>query len=243
MNNTPKINTERNKYGLLEIDYKFNEHGFIDWRGMVSPEFLYVNPDQKRRAKIESKYKKKYEEIDPISDNVEDVDLIIMLGGLKQILKMKGFTSVNYVIKESTESYASVTCSITFLPSYESNYQPLVYSENACATLNNTNSFAKNYLLEIASNRALARCIRSCCNINIVSREELGGNQQEDEKLLQSNSLQPHTILSNLLKDKNISFKELIKDESDKDKWKDINDIPKMAVFKLIGKIKTQLKV
>lgn len=238
--NTLKV-IERDENGLIKgINYKFNDQGFIDWRSMVSPEFLYVNPDTKRRDKLEKKYNKKYEEIDPILDNVEDVDLIIMLGGLKQILRIKGFTNVNFWIKEANKNFAAVSCTIDFLPSYESEGKELSYSENACAHQGNTMSFAKNYLLEIATNRALARCIRNACGINIVSREEMQGSNSLEEEQPKSSSqlLQPAEILSKLLKDKNISFNDAIKGIKGNETWKEIKDIPNATIFSIIGKLK-----
>ena len=82
---------ERNEYGLLEgMEYKFKEDGSVDWKGMVDPKFLYLNPDTRRRSKLETKYNKKFEEIKPIEDKVDDIDLVISLGGLKALLRLRG---------------------------------------------------------------------------------------------------------------------------------------------------------
>ena len=244
MNNIPPNIQKRNEFGLLEnIDYKFNEQGFVDWKSMVNSEFLYVNSDPKRRAKLEEKYGKKYDEIDPIKDNVEDTDLIIMLGGLRQLLRIRGFTNVSYWIKESNENYASVTCSIDFISSFESEGNEQSYSENACAHQGNTTNFAKNYLLEIASNRALARCIRAYLGIQIVSKEELQGYNTFEEETPKSNSIiSPTDMLSKLLKDKNISFGDAIKGVKGTENCKSIEDLNKSTIFLLIGKIKAENK-
>ena len=36
---------KRNSHGLIEdVDYIFNEDGFIDWRAMLKEKWLYPNP-------------------------------------------------------------------------------------------------------------------------------------------------------------------------------------------------------
>jgi len=236
MNNIPTNIPKRNEFGLLEnIDYKFNDQGFIDWKAMISPEFLYVNPDQKRRKKIEEKYGKPYADIKPIEDNIDDADLIIMLGGLKQILRIKGFTNVSYWIKEANENFAAVTCTIDFLPSYESENKEVSYSENACAHNGNTMNFAKDYLLEIATNRSLARCIRNACNINIVSREEIqGSNFEEESKSISTPS--PIELLTKKLNEKSLTFDYLKKNYPKFNKeWTEIKSIGNSEIFAILG--------
>ena len=173
----PKIKIlSRDERGLIVgINYKYNDSG-IDWKKMIPREYLYVNPDEKKRRQIEEYYKKKYEQIDVIEDNVRDSDLVILLAGLKYLLKLRGYKSISYNIKEASETFAAVNCKIVFTPNYESFNQEISHEDNASASLNNTNSFAKLYLLEICTNRALARCIRSFLNISVVSREELFDN-------------------------------------------------------------------
>src|SRR5690242_1300655 len=106
--------------GLIEgIEYSKDSNGYINWKSLIPSEFLYVNPNLKLRDKIEKKYNKPYSEINPIQDKVEDVDLIILLGGIKYLLKLRGFKEVNYTVNASTENYASVTCSIKFIPNEE----------------------------------------------------------------------------------------------------------------------------
>ena len=38
---------KRNSHGLIEdVDYIFNEDGFIDWRAMLKEKWLYPNPSR-----------------------------------------------------------------------------------------------------------------------------------------------------------------------------------------------------
>jgi hypothetical protein len=73
---------QRDDHGLLKNqDYVFNEDGSIDWRSMIKPDFLYPNRDW---FTIRSK---------PVPDSTEglrDNQLLIMLGGIKELAKMRG---------------------------------------------------------------------------------------------------------------------------------------------------------
>src|ERR1041384_2064294 len=235
---------ERDENGLVKgIKYIFDDNGQISWKHMIPAEFLYVNPDLKRREKLEKKYCKPYNEIKPIEDNVEDVDLIQLLGATKFLLKLKGYESVEYNIKEANENYCAVNCVIKFAPSYESEGKSIIFSENACAHIGNTNGFGQKYLLEMATNRSLARCVRNALGINIVSKEEISGANNFEEEQPKSTKDMPVNILSKLLKDKNITFDKLKQMyEKDSKDWKELSDIPPVLVFTMIGRIKAENK-
>lgn len=206
---------------------------------MIPKEFLYVNPDQKRRAKIEEKYGKKYEELDVELDKIEDSDLIQLLGASKYLLQLRGFKSVMYNIKEANENYSAVNCIIKFIGNIESNMEDIEFSDNACAHLNNTVGFGQRYLLEMSTNRSFARCVRNALGINVVSNIEISSNNTfEDDTPKSQTLLQPSEILSKLLNDKKISLQDAIKGMKDSDSWQEIKDIPKNRVFELIGKLK-----
>ena len=71
----------RNRYGLLENkEYIFNEDGSIDWRSMIKPEFLYPN---KGWFDIRNKT------VPTSVDGLEDKQLLIMLGGIKELAKLR----------------------------------------------------------------------------------------------------------------------------------------------------------
>lgn len=243
MNSNKQKVISRNEDGLInDVNYIFDEFGMVDWRAMIPSDFLYVNPDLKRRDRLEKKYNKAYSEIHPINDNVEDVDLIMTLAATKYLLKLRGYTSVLYNVVCANDNYAAVNCIINFIANYETENRFVNFSENACAHLGNTNGFGNKYLIEMATNRSLARCVRNFLNINIVSKEELGGNniQEEESKIVTPN---PIDILNKLMSEKNISF-ESIKEENGKnaEAWNNINDIPKSKLFTIIGKIKQSIK-
>ena len=81
--NKPPVIVKRNQYGLLEdknVEYVFNEDGSINWRKMIKSEFLVANRDRTDETDI---------------SKLEDHELIILLGGLKDLASIRGFTSVN----------------------------------------------------------------------------------------------------------------------------------------------------
>jgi len=235
---------KRNEHGLVDgLEYKFNEDGRVDWKRMIPSKFLYVNNDPKNRERIEKKYGKAYSEIDPITDNVADTDLIIMLAGINYILAFRGFNKVIYTIKESSPSYASVNCLIGFSANFETENQYIEYSENACATPDNTTNFARNYLVEMATNRAFCRAVRRFLNINIVSKEELGLQTEEAPQVSAPLNEQMVEKLQKMLTKSNITFDQLkIKLVNEKyegaEKITKLSDLPKDKIFELIERIK-----
>lgn len=249
--NSPKKSFSRNEFGLLEVNYVFNDDSTVNWKSMIPPQYLYVNPDMKRRDKLEKKYGKTYSEINPVEDKVEDIDLIQLLGAAKYLLRLRGYKSLRYVIKESTEHYASVSCSIVFNGNYETQMQDVEFSENACAHPGNTNGFGQKYLLEMATNRAFARCVRNFLNINIVSKEELGADTSSDGLATDNPNaaISPHAVLATKLKERGFdltSLKKSIKKYPDlgldSDTITKLEDIPVSKVWNLISKIQEKEK-
>ena len=138
---------KRNEHGLLEsVDYQFNEDGSVNWRAMVNPEYLYPNKDYFEMRKM------------PVPDSIEGLDdsqLLIKLGGIKEIAKLRGFHNLTYDIYESSDDRVVVQCMINWIDNYESNGMQ-TFSSIANATVHNTNGFAAKFLECIAE-------ICSCC--------------------------------------------------------------------------------
>ena len=227
----PNIIT-RNQYGLLEnasIKYIYNDDGTINWRKMVKTEYLVPN-------------RQKTQEIDV--SKLEDKDLLILLGGIKELAQIRGYTTVEYKVVAATENYFATSCRITWIPNYETNGKEIVFESLADATTNNTKSFARFFLAAIAENRAFVRCVRNFLKINIVSQEELGDAKLLDEAVSsQENPTSPHALLEKVMKDKGITFeilkKKLIKEKIDNaENINAVTDIPKSKIFELIERIK-----
>ena len=225
----PNIST-RNKYGLLEnnnINYIYNEDGSINWRKMVKTEYLVPNRQKTQETDV---------------SKLEDKDLLILLGGIKELAQIRGYSKVEYKVVSANENYFATSCRITWLPNYETGDKEIVFESLADASSSNTKSFARYFLAAIAENRAFVRCVRNFLKINIVSQEELGDAKLIEEPV-QENPTSPVSLLEKVMKDKNINFdnlkKRLIKEKfENSDSFESINDIPKVKIFELIDRIK-----
>lgn len=227
----PNIIT-RNRYGLLEngnINYIYNEDGTINWRKMVKQEYLVPNRQKTQETDV---------------SKLEDKDLLILLGGIKELAQIRGYTNVEYKVVAASENYFATSCRITWIPNYETDGREIVFEALADATSNNTKSFARFFLAAIAENRAFVRCVRNFLKINIVSQEELGDAKLiEEVNTTQDNPTSPYVLLEKVMKDKGISFDtlkaKLIKEKFDNaENINSINDISKVKIFELIDRIK-----
>lgn len=225
----PPKTLKRNEFGLLEnppIPYVFNEDGYVNWRKMIRPEFLVANKQRTQETDI---------------TKLEDKDLLILLGGIKELAQIRGFTCVSYDVPEASPNYVIASCYINWIGNYETSNVDVSFQSLADASPDNTQSFARNYLAAIAENRAFVRCVRNFLKINIVGQEEVGVKVIEEPG--SDNPISPAAVLHNLMKEKGISFdqiqKRLIKDKYEKaEELASINEISKPKIFELIERIK-----
>jgi hypothetical protein len=222
----------RNQYGLIEdksLNYVFNDDGTINWRKMVKTEHLVPNRQKTQETDV---------------SKLQDKDLLILLGGIKELAQIRGYTSVEYKVVAASENYFATSCRITWLPNYETGGKEIVFESLADATTNNTKSFARFFLAAIAENRAFVRCVRNFLKINIVSQEELGDAKLiDDTPTTSDNPTSPYVVLEKVMKEKSISFdqlkKKLTKEKFDNiENINSIQDIPKVKIFELIDRIK-----
>ena len=228
---------KRDKNGLLtDVNYIFNEDGLIDWRKMIKSEFLVPNKDRTNETDV---------------TKLKDYQLIILLGGIKELAQIRGYTTVKYDVVSPSPEYVAATCSITWKPNYETEGEEVVFSAVGDASPHNTSGFGQIFLAACAENRAFVRCVRNFLRINIVAQEELQGN---NAKFTPSKGVSnpydvpegkndPHTILGSSMKEKGISFdilKQKLIDEkfTDAEELSEVSDIPKSKVFELIERIK-----
>ena len=168
--------------------------------------------------------------------------MIILLGGIKELAQIRGYTNVTYNVTSPSADYVVSTCTITWKPNYETEGEPVVFSAIGDASPNNTQSFAKYFLGPIAENRSFVRCVRNFLKINIVSQEELG-NAKILEESNSSNQTDPKYLLEAVMKEKGITFEQiknkLIKEDFPKaEALSSTSDIPKNKIFELIQRIK-----
>jgi hypothetical protein len=160
-----QIKKTRDENGLLtDIEYKFAEDGFINWRAMIKHEFLYPNRDF---------FDSRNQPVPTSVEGLEDRQLLIMLAGIKELARLRGFKSVCYNIKHVDTSYVVATCSIEWIGNYETAGETVTFEDVANATADNTDDFCIKFLETIACNRAFVRCVRNFLNIHIVGFDEI----------------------------------------------------------------------
>ena len=226
---------ERDEMGMLSgVNYVLDDSGQIDWRKMVKPEFLVPNRDKTKDTNVE---------------DLQDKDLIILLGGLKDLAQIRGYTKVSYSVFTAAEHYVCVSCTINWLPNFETENREVSFQSLASTSLNNTKDFGKLYLAEMAENRAFCRCVRNFLRINIVSAEELSNSPSSNPftngGAATSSSNEPSQILADAMKQKGVAFdslkKKLIAEGyPDADSLNSVNDINKTKIFELISRIKNK---
>ena len=233
---TKKLQTttqiKRDKSGLItqpNVDYIFNEDGLIDWRKMVKDEFLFANKQKTKETDV---------------SKLQDHELIIKLAGRKELAQVRGYTDVHHVVTAPTPDYVISTCSITWIPNYETEDNSVTFSAIGDASPHSTQSFAKYFLGPIAENRAFVRCVRNFLRINIVGQEELPASKLTEDALSNGESqADPISLLKEVMKGKAITFdklkQRLVNEGYEKaNSINTLEDIPKSKIFELIERIK-----
>ena len=233
---TPTEKLKRNEDGLLSnppVDYVFNEDGSVNWRKMVRTEFLVANKQRTQQTDV---------------SQLEDRDLLILLGGIKELAQIRGFTDVCYTVHTASQEYFSTTCTIEWVPNYETDNKVVSFSALADAHQDNTYSFASNFLAATAENRAFVRCVRNFLKINIVGQEEMGGGKQVFSQTTAKASApktdsDPTSLLQKVMDSKGVSFdmvktRLLDEDFPKADSFESTKDIPKTKTFELIARLK-----
>ena len=234
---------KRNGHGLLEnVEYIFNEDGSVNWRAMIKPEFLYPN-----KGWFEARNKA----VPTSIEGLDDKQLLIMLGGIKELAKLRGYTTVNFQVNNVSDSYVTAKCTIFWQQNYENDAEwRTEYEDVANATLSNTDSFCAKFLETIACNRAFVRCVRNYLNIHIVGADEIDKSQataQSYESDAVATPITPVDLLEKTLREKhNVDsfegcknvLRDLWKSESYRNEkakeWSCFKDIPAKEARKLI---------
>jgi hypothetical protein len=142
-NTTPSVAVppktfKRNEYGLIadgSVNYVFNEDGTINWRKMVKPEFLQPNKRvfQRRGKPVPDKI-----------DGLSDMELIILLGGLKELAQVRGYKSIEHTVSAPSGDYVASVCKISWIPNYETEGREVSSSSIGDAHAGNTDGFGRN---------------------------------------------------------------------------------------------------
>ncbi len=230
----PPILPRRNKFGLLDnVKYEFDQNGYINWRRLVRPEYLVPNS---------LNFTKRGEEVPTSIEGLKDEDLIIKLAGLKELLNVRGYENVSYVIASASLGFVSVVCKISYIPNYETAHRFVSYEAIGDASTDSVSGIFQNFLGAIAENRAFSRCIRSFLRINIVSDEEMTNNNSKSADSGEANESQVQ-LLRDLLDKKKLTLddlKEKLYNEGLKEAKEitDLKQIPKNVIFSMIDRLK-----
>jgi hypothetical protein len=111
-------------------------------------------------------------------EGLEDNQLLIKLGGIKELAKLRGYHNLTYDIYESSDNRVVTQCMINWIDNYESNGTQ-TFSSIANATVHNTNGFAAKFLECIAENRAFVRAVRNFLGIHIVGADEIDSSKNK----------------------------------------------------------------
>lgn len=235
---------QRDEHGLLKnVDYIFNGDGSVNWRGMIKPDFLYPNKGW---------FDMRNQQVPTSTEGLKDNQLLIMLGGIKDLARLRGFSSVSFSAEREGD-YVTAKCTIQWNGNYETDNSLITYEDIANATGENTDDFCYKFLETIACNRAFVRCVRNFLNINIVGADEIDKSNgkpspKSSTQPTSSAPITPSGLLEKTLREKHSvesfdAFKELLRDlwksekyvnESVKD-WSNFSDIPAKEARKLIG--------
>ena len=228
-----KIESDNN--GLIKgISYTLNNEGLVDWRKLINHDFLVpMNPKDKGKN----------------PDDLSDKQLLVLLHGYKELAQIRGYTSVNYDIVSPNPDYVIATCRISWIPNFETEDKEVVFSGVGDASISNTNKLTRHFLAATAENRAFVRCVRSFLRINILGKDELGDMKIEPPAFVDSNSdnqdanlTDPRIILSNLMRETKIDFKEVKKrlasEGVESEEFGSLDDVPNLKIFEYIPKLR-----
>jgi hypothetical protein len=226
----PPVSFKRNEYGLIcndNVQYQFNPDGTVNWRKMIKPEFLVPNNQIFERTG---------RTVPASIEGLQDKELLILLGGLKDLASIRGFSKVSYSVSIAPKHVVAV-CSIEWIPNYESEGRVITTSGIGDATPDNLNGFGKDFLGPFAENRAFVRCIRQFLKINIVSNEEINAmvaDAQEDTATI----LLRDTATKYGMNFPFIKKKLVAENVPNAESFESYNDIPRFLRFELVERIK-----
>lgn len=213
---------------------------------MIKPEYLAVQSEKKEE--VEMRYNKKVKDLD--LSTLPDYYLIILLGGIKDLLRIRGYRSLTNRVDYVSEQKAVVTTTIEFVPNAETGGAPLIYSDTASASVYSVSGVFQLHLEAIAANRSLVRTVRNALGINIVGKDEFderankaylsnGGaalltpKVQAPDSPPEATGFAPFNVLSNRCKELDISFAKMKEAasaykaelKSDPSEWQDFSSL------------------
>jgi len=256
MNETTKTKTNkpsvRDERGLLNgVNFIFNKDATVNWRAMVNPAHLYPNKDW---------FARRNQAVPETADGLRDEQLLIKLSGIKEVAKLRGYTSVHFLFPKLERDYVVASCTVNWISNFETNvnddennWDSSSYMDVANATFENTDGFGQKFLETIAANRAFVRAVRNYLGIHIVGEDEIAkgnGAKAAASSVEGSADVSPQAILSKKFGesvggefvDFKVWLRELWKSESYRNaeaaNWKAWSDIPAKEARALLKFVK-----
>lgn len=232
MPNEIKFIERDEKTGLIKgRAYIFDENGFVDWRKEIDDKFLVANSQKTQETDI---------------SKLKDSELLILLGGIKQLSQLRGYYSVDYKRYHASETMVSVGCVISWIPNYETEGRVITYESLGDATYSNTDGFGRNFLSAIAENRAFVRSVRNFLRINIISKEEIPSTKFEESPAESHIISSPTETLKSLMTTANVSMTMLVNSMKkngveNAERFIETEDIPIPLVFEYIERIQAKI--
>ena len=242
-----KISTPNsfNELGLRgNIEYPYKEDGYIDWKALIEPQQIVPN----------TKYFERYnKEVPKSAEGLADKEKIVLLAGYKKLAFIRGYKSVEYFPLGCGQDEISLSCKILWRGNAETDFEDVVYSSTANASVRNVeNPLFATFLTTIAENRSFVRCVRNFLNIPILGQDELGPDENKNKKENNHDSTftpgSPQWVLKNKLQEKSRSFDQLKKLMINKhlnltteltqdsiSKWESEKDIPVSTIVVILG--------
>lgn len=233
----------RNEFGLFDhVEYEFDETGFINWRELINPEHLYPNKDKFKNGSVPDSI-----------EGLADDQLLIKLGGIKELARLRGYAEVTHDIKTLRDDFVTDICTIKWIPNYETDYKEVVFQDVANATMENCSGFGAKFLETIAANRAFVRAVRNFLGIHIVGADEIDKSKNsipEDSEPTTTAVPSVHSALQKCAAKKGFdswgNFLDFLREAhkaetyrcADTPNWSDFKDIPALECRKIMKLLK-----
>lgn len=183
---------KRGEDGLLtHLSHPRHSDGSVDWRQLLLPEHLYVNPDYEKELLMQFGVKSR-RHIDVTK--VDDRKLLVLLDGWRYLLKLRGYRAINIKMDYVSNEKAAATCAIELIGNYETGGQPITISDSASASLYSVSGSFQLHLEAMAANRAFVRCVRAALGVKIYGKDEFDSDANAQYTKLLENGEGPKKL-------------------------------------------------
>lgn len=224
---------------ILRPALEKGENGIVAWRKLISPKNILLNRKAYAEKGIDVDQLTE-EEVTKLKDEAADKDLMISLGGFRELVDKRGFDSVTYTPLNYGHESVSLACKIKFLPNQDEPAGCCFEGVGNASPANTEINFVR-YLDAIAENRAFCRAARNFFRIESLGWDEI--NHDEKIEVKKTDPL-PVAKLKQRVEERNFSFEDLREFVKAKNQitwnedWSQIENIPIPFCFSILGLLK-----